>query len=88
MLAADSARDAQRWRPFATTKPSGYKLWRKACDEAGVTNRSLHSARHTFVRFVAKRNRPRGTSCRTWWRRVGTLRHHQQSRNAATNWRS
>jgi len=40
------------------TKSSGYKLWRKACDEAGVTNHSLHSTRHTFVRF-ARRGTPR-----------------------------
>ena len=40
------------------TKSSGYKLWRKACSEAGVTNRSLHSTRHTFVRF-ARRGTPR-----------------------------
>jgi integrase len=40
------------------TKSSGYKLWRKACTEAGVTNHSLHSTRHTFVRF-ARRGTPR-----------------------------
>ena len=40
------------------TKSSGYKLWRKACEEAGVVNRSLHSTRHTFITF-ARRGSPR-----------------------------
>jgi integrase len=40
------------------TKSSGYKLWRKACEEAGVTNHSLHSTRHTFITF-ARRGTPR-----------------------------
>ena len=40
------------------SKSSGYKLWRKACDEAGVTNHSLHSTRHTFTTF-ARRGSPR-----------------------------
>lgn len=40
------------------TKSSAYKLWRKACDEAGVTNHSLHSTRHTFTTF-ARRGTPR-----------------------------
>ncbi|MFZ5894696.1 MAG: tyrosine-type recombinase/integrase [Myxococcota bacterium] len=40
------------------TKSSGYKLWRKACDEADVVNTSLHSTRHTFTTF-ARRGSPR-----------------------------
>jgi integrase len=40
------------------TKSSAYKLWRKACVEAGVTNHSLHSTRHTFTTF-ARRGTPR-----------------------------
>jgi integrase len=40
------------------TRSSAYKLWRKACDEAGVTNHSLHSTRHTFTTF-ARRGTPR-----------------------------
>jgi integrase len=39
------------------TRSSAYKLWRKACDEAGVTNHSLHSTRHTFTTF-ARRGTP------------------------------
>lgn len=40
------------------TRSSAYKLWRKACEEAGVTNHSLHSTRHTFTTF-ARRGTPR-----------------------------
>jgi hypothetical protein len=40
------------------TRSSAYKLWRKACVEAGVTNHSLHSTRHTFITF-ARRGTPR-----------------------------
>jgi integrase len=39
----------------AHTKSSGYKLWRRACAHAGVTNLSLHSTRHTFL-TLARRN--------------------------------
>jgi integrase len=31
------------------SRHSAYKLWRKACAATGVTNRSLHSTRHTFI---------------------------------------
>lgn len=31
------------------TKDTGYQLWRALCESAGVTNRTLHSTRHTFV---------------------------------------
>jgi integrase len=40
------------------SRSSAYKLWRKACEEAGVTNHSLHSTRHTFTTF-ARRGTPR-----------------------------
>jgi integrase len=31
------------------TRSTAYKMWRKACQDAGIRNRSLHSTRHTFV---------------------------------------
>lgn len=40
------------------TRSSAYKLWRKACDEAGVVSHSLHSTRHTFT-TSARRGTPR-----------------------------
>jgi integrase len=33
----------------AHTKSTAYKMWRRSCLAAGVTNRSLHSVRHTFI---------------------------------------
>lgn len=37
------------------TKSSAYKLWRRACVAAGVTNVSLHSTRHTFITLARRR---------------------------------
>ncbi|HEU4731735.1 MAG TPA: site-specific integrase [Kofleriaceae bacterium] len=31
------------------TKSSAYKMWLRSCELAGVTNRSLHSTRHSFI---------------------------------------
>lgn len=31
------------------TKSSAYKMWRRSCELAGVTNRTLHSSRHSFI---------------------------------------
>jgi hypothetical protein len=31
------------------SKSSAYKQWRRACEAVGVSNRSLHSTRHTFI---------------------------------------
>lgn len=39
---------------LAHTKSSGYKLWRRSCTAAGVTNLSLHSTRHTFVSLARR----------------------------------
>jgi integrase len=36
------------------TKSSAYKMWRRACDKAGVSNRSLHSTRHTFITWAQR----------------------------------
>lgn len=36
------------------TRSAGYKLWLKACADAGVRNRSLHSTRHTFTTFARR----------------------------------
>jgi integrase len=36
------------------TRSSAYKLWRKACEAAGVKNRSLHSTRHTFLTLTQR----------------------------------
>ena len=38
----------------AHTKSSAYKAWRRACDATGVTNRSLHSTRHTFISLARR----------------------------------
>lgn len=40
------------------TRSSAYKLWRKACDAAGVKNRSLHSTRHTFLTLTQRGGAP------------------------------
>ncbi len=37
------------------TKSAAYKAWLRSCKAAGVTNRSVHSTRHTFI-TVARRN--------------------------------
>ncbi len=36
------------------SKSSLYKAWRRACVGAGVTNRSLHSTRHTFISMARR----------------------------------
>lgn len=41
--------------PISMTKSSAYKAWLRSCKAAGVTNRSVHSTRHTFI-TVARRN--------------------------------
>ena len=41
--------------PIAMTKSAAYKAWLRSCKAAKVTNRSVHSTRHTFI-TVARRN--------------------------------
>ncbi len=36
------------------TKSSAYKGWRRACRAAGVTNRTVHSSRHTFITLTRR----------------------------------
>ncbi len=36
------------------TKSSAYKGWRRACKAAGVTNRTVHSTRHTFITLTRR----------------------------------
>lgn len=36
------------------TKSGATKLWALACKDAGVTSRSLHSTRHTFITFARR----------------------------------
>jgi integrase len=36
------------------TKSTAYKMWRKSCAEVGVTNRSLHATRHTFISYLRR----------------------------------
>jgi len=36
------------------TKSSAYKGWRRACKAAGVTNRTVHSSRHTFITLTRR----------------------------------
>lgn len=38
----------------ALTKSSAYKAWLRSCAAAHVTNRSVHSTRHTFITFALR----------------------------------
>lgn len=38
----------------ALTKSSAYKAWLRSCKAAGVTNRSVHSTRHTFITLAQR----------------------------------
>jgi integrase len=36
------------------TRSSAYKMWLRSCKAAGVTNRSVHSTRHTFITLTLR----------------------------------
>ena len=38
----------------ARTRHGAYKAWRRGCDAVGVTNRSVHSTRHTFITLTLR----------------------------------
>jgi len=40
--------------PEPMTKNAAYKAWVRACSAAKVTNRSIHSSRHTFITFARR----------------------------------
>lgn len=55
------------------TKSSAYKGWRRACVAAGVTNRSVHSTRHTFITLTQRFGAPEKTVLRITHNPKGTI---------------